>query len=204
MAACRTTAVVSAAVACAAVVVEGIGSTVVSAGAESGFATATGFPPGHSRIKRAPVAEGSMRGFSRPTGLARSKTMRSVSGVGWPVRTDLITPAPAGSLRLRAAWDAGRSTTRRSGPASEMVLYSPLPSNWISTRVVVLPASRLTVRTSPANAGDTRPKASMTPTHFEPNEGFPICMAQIQAPSLNKCNLFSLNNPQPAATSYTD
>ena len=203
-AACWATADVKAAVACAADWVAGGGGTCdVEAGdVEAGDAATTGDcaigagpSPGHSRTSREPVAEGSMRGFSTTTGEARSNTMRNVSGVGWPVRTDLTMPTPAGSFSPRMALEAGRSTTRRSGPAREMVLYSPLPSSWISARVPVAPRSTLTLRTSPAETGNARPTASARPTVAFPKRAIPICMGRIQAPSTGKCNHISLNNP---------
>ena len=197
--ACCATADVKAAVACAAErVLGGGGAGDVEAGDEAATgdcAAGAGPSPGHSRTSREPVAEGSMRGFSAATGEARSNTMRKVSAVGWPLRTDLTMPLPAGSFSPCAALEAGRSTTSRSGPAREMVLYSPLPSSWISARVPVAPVSTLTPRTSPAETGNAAAKASARPTVVLPKRAIPMCMRRIQAPSTDKCNYFSLNNP---------
>ena len=65
--------------------------------------------------------------------------MRAVPGCGSPLRTDLMTPTPAGSRTPLPRREAGKSTTRRSGPLRLMTLYSPAPSRAISARVPVAP-----------------------------------------------------------------
>ena len=92
-----------------------IGSTTRGAGRRrTAFAPVA--TPGHRPAIRAPGACRpslvSMRGFSATTGAARSNTTRTVPGTGWPVRTDLTTPAPAGQ---RGSGEPARPAGRPPG-----------------------------------------------------------------------------------------
>jgi len=122
--------------------------------------------------------------------------MRSVFASGWPVRTARTMPAGVGNRRPVFAFEAGRSTTSRSGPFSVRVLYWPAPASWISARVPVLPWATVTPVTSPAiNVHGT---SANTPARARRNVavvGFPELMSRIQTPSAHECKAISLNNP---------
>jgi hypothetical protein len=104
--------------------------------------------PGHSTTRRAPSPPSSRRGAIATIGLARSNTIRVVPATGWPVRTLRTTPRAAGSARPPRSLVPGRSTTRRSGLASEITENSALPSSRNSARVPVAPVCRSTPRSS--------------------------------------------------------
>ena len=178
------------------------GSAVVATAAACGSAEAIGAgtvpSPGQWIASRAPSAEGSTRSGNAFTGADSSKTMRRVPGTGWPVRTAATTPVGAGSFRLRAAWESGRSSTSRSGPARLRVLYWPAPCRSISARVPVAPCSSARERTSPAQAAPANASAASTkPTLHDPIRAFPWRMAGIQSPHLRECKYFSFKNPWP-------
>ena len=102
-----------------------IGSTtagLTTAGTVSLVATALP-SPGHSSTRRVTPSVVSMRGFRPTTGAARSNTMRTVPGTGWPVRTDLTTPAP--SAAASAAQLGSRQVHDQAVRAGErQILYS--------------------------------------------------------------------------------
>ena len=168
---------------------------VACAGVAGVGAGAAGPSPGHSITRRDTPATCSMRGFSAATGDARSKTMRRVSASGCPVRTARTMPVGTGSRRPAFAFEAGRSTTSRSGPFRLSVLYCPAPASWISARVPVLPWFTEMPVTSPAHraqgAEASRPARARRSMVVE----VPGLMPRIQAPSPHKCKAFSLNNP---------
>ena len=125
----------------AALAMSAIGSVALGSAAATAAADAASPSPGHSSTSRGPSADCSMRGLSTATLPARSNTMRTVPGSGWPLRTAFTTPVAFGRLRPRRRRLAGKSTTRRSGLRRSISLYAPSRSSSSSARVPVAPVS---------------------------------------------------------------